>query len=356
MTILKNTHSFDIRILFSVFKLSSFLLQVPAGSSNGHDPNIITDVAKHARAIPKRPEVTDMTPHVVEEYILETAERGANRIYHTKLTIFQRLANDEYLGELYVERDFNEKDKKGSTCRFVLGTRPHALRYINQFTEIFTEEGRKPVKITHYVPNQKPRITLTPGMRERMNERAAVMAAANAARVSASPAAVATVTTPAVTAVVNNGSSPAKKPMLTVTGPSILQQTLSAPPNNVHQQANNVAPTIVRTLSQTVPPLPQKPHPPTGASASTSAGVPPPAGPPIVNENANPVVAGGPTAEESGNGGGGEQEMAISAIMQSLMKDSAQFEEEHSKKQLSNPQLPTCPVPQASLSNISCNR
>ena len=109
---------------------------------------IVTDVSKHARAIQRRADVTDMTPHVVEEYILETAERGANRIYHTKLTIFQRLANEEYLGELYVERDFNERDKKGSTCRFVLGTRPHALRYINQFTEIFTEEGRKPVKIT----------------------------------------------------------------------------------------------------------------------------------------------------------------------------------------------------------------
>ena len=55
------------------------------------DANIITDVSKHARAIPKRQEVTDMTPHVVEEYILETAERGAHRIYHTKLTIFQVL-------------------------------------------------------------------------------------------------------------------------------------------------------------------------------------------------------------------------------------------------------------------------
>ena len=59
-------------------------------------------------------------------------------------------------------------------------------------------------------------------MRERMNERAAAMAAANQARVSASPAVA--VSTPAP--VVNNGSSPAKKPVLTVTGPSILQQTL----------------------------------------------------------------------------------------------------------------------------------
>ena len=30
----------------------------------------------------------------------------------------QRQANDEYLGELYVERDFKEEDRKGSTCRW----------------------------------------------------------------------------------------------------------------------------------------------------------------------------------------------------------------------------------------------
>ena len=60
-----------------------------------------------------------MTPHMVEEYVLETPERGASRIYHTRLTIYQRLANDEYLGELYVERDYKEGDNKGSTCRYV---------------------------------------------------------------------------------------------------------------------------------------------------------------------------------------------------------------------------------------------
>ena len=66
----------------------------------------------------------------------------------------------------------NESDDANifPTSRFVLGTRPHALRYINQFTEIFTEEGRKSVKITHRVPNHEPRITYTPGLvRERMN-------------------------------------------------------------------------------------------------------------------------------------------------------------------------------------------
>ena len=33
--------------------------------------------------------------------------------------VFQRLANDEYLGELYVERDFNEKDKKGHYLQMI---------------------------------------------------------------------------------------------------------------------------------------------------------------------------------------------------------------------------------------------
>ena len=36
---------------------------------------------------------------IIFQYILETAERGTQRIYHTRLTIFQRLSNDEYLGK-----------------------------------------------------------------------------------------------------------------------------------------------------------------------------------------------------------------------------------------------------------------
>jgi len=87
-------------------------------------PSVVVDaVEKLSRPINRRPEINDLTPHLVEEYVLETAERGNNRIYHTRLTIFQRLANEEYLGELYVERDYRENENKGSTCRFVLGTR-----------------------------------------------------------------------------------------------------------------------------------------------------------------------------------------------------------------------------------------
>ena len=128
-----------------------------------------------------------MAPQLVEEYVLETAERGQARVYHTRLTILQRLANDEYIGELYVERDYREEDRKGSTCRFLLGTRTNALRYINQFTEIFTEEGSKNVKITHKVPNQPPRVTFTAGMRATMSA-AQASSSSSPATSSSSPA------------------------------------------------------------------------------------------------------------------------------------------------------------------------
>ena len=46
-------------------------------------------------------------------------------------------------------------------CRFSLGTRGNVDKYIKQFTEIFTEEGRRAVKITHQVIGQRPVITHT---------------------------------------------------------------------------------------------------------------------------------------------------------------------------------------------------
>ena len=55
-----------------------------------------------------------MTPQLDSEYILETAERGQSRIYHTRLTILKRPGNDEYMGELYVERDYREEDKRAA--------------------------------------------------------------------------------------------------------------------------------------------------------------------------------------------------------------------------------------------------
>ncbi|XP_015608658.1 mucin-6 [Cephus cinctus] len=126
-------------------------------------PSTPIDVLRYAKAYERPRETKDCLPQLIEEYILET-ERGQGRVYHIKLSILQRPSNSEYLGELYVDRDHREGEKNGSACRFTLGTRAQANHYIQQFTEIFTEEGRKNVRIMHVVPGQTPRVTCTPGM------------------------------------------------------------------------------------------------------------------------------------------------------------------------------------------------
>uniref|UniRef100_A0A8W7P765 Spt20-like SEP domain-containing protein n=1 Tax=Anopheles coluzzii TaxID=1518534 RepID=A0A8W7P765_ANOCL len=102
------------------------------------------NVEKYARKYEAPKESRDCIPQLIEEYILETdrvVNRGDTRVYHIKLSIFQRPSNSEYLGELYVDRDYRENERNGEACQFSLGTRAHAHRYIQQFTEIFTEEA-----------------------------------------------------------------------------------------------------------------------------------------------------------------------------------------------------------------------
>ncbi|GFG32169.1 hypothetical protein Cfor_09697 [Coptotermes formosanus] len=124
------------------------------------------DVMRFARAYERPRETNDCSPQLVEEYILES-ESPEGKINHIKLSILQRPSNTEYLGELYVDRDYKEKEENGTSCKFFLGTRVQANRYIQQFTEIFTEEGRKSVRITHVVPGQPTRVTCTTSMRDR---------------------------------------------------------------------------------------------------------------------------------------------------------------------------------------------
>ena len=370
------------------------------------------------------------------------------------------------LGELYVERDYRENDKKGSTCRFVLGTRPHALRYINQFTEIFTEEGRKSVKITHQVPNQPPRITLTPGMKERMNERlndrqAAISAAQvqsqgalpNSSGASEGTNITASVSPASATVTVNHNSTlplsdVAQQPNMTtattiaslnaarrVPTASILQATLSAPPVNNSSNSSSV-PTVSTSLQQLpIHPVPQStvirqivapnvpsgpppgvlqtqltiqtnnvtsnsvganhnhttvmlpltPHPnPHSASSSSlaspqqhlpstpidgqgSIAVPPSNILPsplnaavdqtlnntnIVNNNSNivnnlssnPLMGNNTSSGNDNPTGNNSDQIAISAIMESLMKDTAQFEADKKQQLLQSPQPPQSPL------------
>ncbi|XP_059608184.1 transcription factor SPT20 homolog, partial [Phlebotomus argentipes] len=131
-------------------------------------------VKKFARAYERPKETKDCMPQLIEEYILETDHVEPNqrgRVYYIKLSIFQRPANNEYLGELYVDKDYREDVRNGEACQFTLGTRANANKYIQQFTEIITEEGRLRVKITHLVPGQPPRVTCTAGVQEPVNHR-----------------------------------------------------------------------------------------------------------------------------------------------------------------------------------------
>ncbi|KAF5302009.1 hypothetical protein FQR65_LT08674 [Abscondita terminalis] len=105
------------------------------------------------KAYERPKETSDCLPQLIEEYVLETdmpsKEKGKSRVYHIKLSILQRPSNSEYLGELYLDRDHKKGEKNGVACRFSLGTRAHANQYIKQFTEIFTEGGRKSVRIKY---------------------------------------------------------------------------------------------------------------------------------------------------------------------------------------------------------------
>jgi transcription factor SPT20 homolog len=104
-------------------------------------PRDINDVEKHAIAYYRPKEDKDCIPQLTEEYIFETDQAGG-RIHHIKLSIYQRPSNSEFLGELYVDRDFKAHERNGESCTFSLGTQAFAHRYIRQFTEIFTEEGK----------------------------------------------------------------------------------------------------------------------------------------------------------------------------------------------------------------------
>jgi hypothetical protein len=110
-----------------------------------------------------------------------------NRRSLTHVTILHRPNDDTYFGQLYIDK---QGQIRGSTCTsvtneliftnglillklfkiniifnpisFQLGTKQATKRYIDQFTEILTENGRKSVKIIHQIPGQDPQVSYTP--------------------------------------------------------------------------------------------------------------------------------------------------------------------------------------------------
>ncbi|XP_063236575.1 transcription factor SPT20 homolog isoform X2 [Bacillus rossius redtenbacheri] len=131
--------------------------------------------AQLARAYERPRDTADCTPQLVEEFVLET-DRPQGQVYHVKISIYQRPSGAEYLGEMYVDRDYRKDRRNGTSCRFTLGSRAHVNRYIHQFTEVFTEEGSKSVRITQMVPGQPARMSSTAAMKEREAKAAALQA------------------------------------------------------------------------------------------------------------------------------------------------------------------------------------
>ncbi|XP_060603826.1 mucin-2-like [Ruditapes philippinarum] len=120
------------------------------------------DVERFAKIMekPEKNSVKDNTLNLVEEHVLERDGMQDKKLL-AKLTIYHRPGDDAHLGELYLDHDYIEEKSKGATCRFLLGNKDSVKKYLDQFREIFTEEGRRAVKITTQRPGQAPIVTCT---------------------------------------------------------------------------------------------------------------------------------------------------------------------------------------------------
>lgn len=72
-----------------------------------------------------------------------------NTQYKVRVDLFERATSCEVTGQLTLERQKGSSGLSGRTCPFKLSSPLAARRYVKEFMGIFTEEGRKFVKITH---------------------------------------------------------------------------------------------------------------------------------------------------------------------------------------------------------------
>ena len=76
----------------------------------------VSDVLRLAKPLERPKETGDCSMIPFEEYLYET-DRINGRVYLVRLTVLQRPATEEFLGQLYVDRDY--KDGKmigGASC------------------------------------------------------------------------------------------------------------------------------------------------------------------------------------------------------------------------------------------------
>ncbi|XP_061165459.1 transcription factor SPT20 homolog isoform X2 [Saccostrea echinata] len=117
------------------------------------------EVNKFATVVPAAESATDNSFEIMEEITLERDVSSDKKIL-AKLTIQKRNSDDEFYGELYLDHDYRE-GSVGTSCMFLLGTRLLVDKYLEQFKEIFTEEGRRAVKITTQKPGHPPHVEFT---------------------------------------------------------------------------------------------------------------------------------------------------------------------------------------------------
>ncbi|CAG2102136.1 unnamed protein product [Medioppia subpectinata] len=114
-------------------------------------------VDKIAKELPKPLVNVDNSLTKIEEYKMDFMDD--NRRSLTTVNILHRSIDDMYFGQLVIDR---QGHLRGSTSTFCLGTKLSTKRYVDQFTEILTENGRKSVKIVHTMAGQVPQISYTP--------------------------------------------------------------------------------------------------------------------------------------------------------------------------------------------------
>lgn len=101
----------------------------------------------------------------IEEYILETERR--KRPHTTTLSIFQRNGMESFFGELEMESFLDPNQPRigsppaSTKCQFELGSSRNVTLYVKQFSDIFTEDGRRPCKITYQKVGQPPQVVYT---------------------------------------------------------------------------------------------------------------------------------------------------------------------------------------------------
>ncbi|RDD46787.1 Transcription factor SPT20-like protein [Trichoplax sp. H2] len=132
---------FDLKIakpVVDTWKQQKILLNLPSNLE-------VEKYAKKKDAIKFSP---DYSLEVVQN-ILFQGETNESRNSQSRLIIMKRPVDDSYVGELFIESLSSKEagNKLNTSCRFELGGIESAKRYLEQFKELVTEEGRNPVKI-----------------------------------------------------------------------------------------------------------------------------------------------------------------------------------------------------------------